>query len=202
MDADAPDDLIRARFRASAEAKQALADGPGVAFTAAVAGLLAERLAAGSKALLCGNGGSAADATHLAAELVGRFQFDRPALPALSLSDNAAALTSISNDYDFEEVFARQVRAHGAAGDVLLAFTTSGGSPNVLRAVDAAHELGIHVAGFTGAAGGELAERCDLVLRAPSDVTARVQECHMLVGHTICELVEARLFAPDRRFAR
>jgi D-sedoheptulose 7-phosphate isomerase len=196
------DDLIRERFRASAEAKHALADGPAVAFTAAVADLLAERLASGGKALLVGNGGSAADATHLAAELVGRFQFDRPALPALSLSDNASALTCISNDYEFEEVFARQVRAHGATGDVLLAFTTSGGSPNVLRAVDAAHELGLHVAGFTGAAGGELAERCDLVLRAPSDVTARVQECHMLVGHTICELVEARLFAPERRFAR
>jgi len=141
-----------------------------------------------------GNGGSAADATHLAAELVGRFYVDRGALPALSLSDNASALTCIANDYDFGEVFARQVRAHGREGDVLVAISTSGGSPNVLAAVAAARELGLHVIGLTGEEGGELADAADLCLRAPSADTPRIQEAHMVVGHTLCELVELSLF--------
>jgi D-sedoheptulose 7-phosphate isomerase len=192
-----PDGLIRQRFADSAAVKRALAGDEHVAFTAALAGLIAERLRAGGKVLLCGNGGSAADATHLAAELVGRFHFDRPALAALSLSDNASAVTCIANDYDFDEVFARQVRAHGREGDVLIAISTSGGSPNVVRAVAAARELGLHTAAFTGADGGELADVCDLALRAPSDETPRIQEAHMLVGHTVCELVEAELFGSE-----
>ena len=190
-----PAELTRSRFVASAEVKRALAASDDhVAFTVTVAELVASRLSDGGQALFCGNGGSAADAAHLAAELVGRFLFDRPALPAICLSDNASAVTCISNDYAFDEVFARQVRAHGRAGDVLLALSTSGNSPNVVRAVEAARDLGLDTVGFTGSSGGALAERCDHVLRAPSDETPRIQEVHMLVGHTICELVEARLF--------
>jgi D-sedoheptulose 7-phosphate isomerase len=196
-------DLIRRRFAQSAEVKRALGADEYVAFTAALADLLVGTLEEGGKVLLCGNGGSAGDATHLAAELVGRFYVDRPALPAISLCDNVAAVTSIANDYEFDEVFARQVRAHGRARDVLLAFSTSGGSANVLAAVDAAHHLGMAVAGFTGVGGGALAERCDLVLRVPSEDTPRIQEAHMLVGHTVCELVEARMFvAHDSSAAR
>jgi D-sedoheptulose 7-phosphate isomerase len=191
------EDIVRQRFAESADVKRRLAQGPDhVAFTVRCAELCAQSLREGGKLLLCGNGGSAADATHLAAELVGRFLFDRPALPALSLTDNASALTSIANDYDFEESLARQVRAQGRAGDVLLALSTSGTSANVVNAVDAARELGLHTVGFTCADGGELAPKVDLCLRAPSDETPRIQEVHMLVGHTVCELIEAELFAP------
>jgi D-sedoheptulose 7-phosphate isomerase len=186
--------LIRERFAASAAVKRALAADEHVAFTAALAGLLADRLRDGGHVLLCGNGGSAGDASHLAAELVGRFRFDRPALPAIALADNVPALTCVANDYGYDEVFARGVRAHGRAGDVLVALSTSGSSPSVLRAVEAARELGLHTAGLTGASGGELAELVDLCLRAPSDDVPRIQEAHVLVGHTVCELVEERLF--------
>jgi D-sedoheptulose 7-phosphate isomerase len=188
------EDLIRDRFAASAAVKRALGADEHVRFTATLAGLLAERLRDGGQVLLCGNGGSAADASHIAAELVGRFRFDRPALPAIALGDNVPAVTCVANDYDFEEVFARGVRAQGRAGDVLVALSTSGSSPNVLRAVEAARELGLHTVGLTGASGGELAELADLCLRAPSDDVPRIQEAHMLVGHTVCELVEERLF--------
>lgn len=188
------EDLIRQRFGESADVKRALQAGEHVAFTARAADLIADRLRAGGKVLFCGNGGSAADATHLAAELVGRFYVDRAPLPALSLSDNASAVTCIANDYDFDEVFARQVRAHGRAGDVLVALTTSGSSPNVLAAVAAAREVGLDVIALTGAAGDELAAASDLCLRAPSTDTPRIQEAHMLVGHTVCELVEAELY--------
>jgi D-sedoheptulose 7-phosphate isomerase len=188
------EDLIRQRFGESADVKRALQAGEHVAFTARAADLIADRLRAGGKVLFCGNGGSAADATHLAAELVGRFYVDRAPLPALSLSDNASAVTCIANDYDFDEVFARQVRAHGRARDVLVALTTSGSSPNVLAAVAAAREVGLDVIALTGAAGDELAAASDLCLRAPSTDTPRIQEAHMLVGHTVCELVELSLF--------
>jgi D-sedoheptulose 7-phosphate isomerase len=192
-------ELIRERFTDSAAVKRALADDEHVGVTAALADLLAERLRAGGQVLLCGNGGSAADASHLAAELVGRFRFDRPALPAVALGDNVPALTCVANDYDYDEVFARGVRAHARPGDVLVALSTSGSSPNVLRAVEAARELGLHTAALTGASGGALAELADLCLRAPSDDVARIQEAHMLVGHTVCELVEERLFGVAER---
>jgi D-sedoheptulose 7-phosphate isomerase len=188
------DELILRRFAEAADVKRALQAPEHVAFTERAAALLTDRLRAGGKVLLCGNGGSAADATHIAAELVGRFQVDRGPLPALSLSDNTSALTCIANDYDFDEVFARQVRAHGREGDVLMAYSTSGSSPNVLAAVAAAREMGMHVIGFTGEHGDDLAAAADLCLRAPSSDTPRVQEAHMLVGHTLCELVELGLF--------
>ena len=192
------EELIRARFADAADVQAALQAPEHVAFTARAAALLCERLRAGGKVLLCGNGGSAADATHIAAELVGRFYVDRGPLPALSLSDNTSALTCISNDYDFGEVFARQVRAHGREGDVLIAYSTSGSSPNVLAAAAAARELRMQVIGFTGEGGGDLVAASDLCLRAPSGDTPRIQEAHMVVGHTLCELVEASLFAAQR----
>jgi D-sedoheptulose 7-phosphate isomerase len=192
------EELIRTRFADAADVKASLQAPEHVAFTARAAALLTERLRAGGKVLLCGNGGSAADATHIAAELVGRFYVDRGPLPALSLSDNTSALTCISNDYDFGEVFARQVRAHGREGDVLIAYSTSGSSPNVLAAVAAARELRMQVIGFTGEGGGDLVAASDLCLRAPSGDTPRIQEAHMVVGHTLCELVEASLFAAQR----
>jgi D-sedoheptulose 7-phosphate isomerase len=188
------EDLIHRRFAEAAEVKRALQAPEHVDFTARAAALIGDRLRAGGQVLLCGNGGSAADATHIAAELVGRFYVDRGPLPALSLSDNASALTCISNDYDFTEVFARQVRGHGREGDVLMAYSTSGSSPNVLAAVAAAREVGMHVIGFTSAHGDDLAGAADLCLRAPSTDTPRVQEAHMLVSHTLCELVELELF--------
>lgn len=146
------------------------------------------------KVLLCGNGGSAADAQHLAAELSGRFRKDRPPLFAEALHVNSSFVTAVANDYSYDEVFARMVRAMGRPGDVLLAFSTSGNSTNVLRAVTEAKNLKITCIGLTGGTGGNLGDLCDIELRMPSDDTARIQEGHMIIGHTICELVEKILF--------
>jgi D-sedoheptulose 7-phosphate isomerase len=190
--------LVRDRIAESISVKQALLAPEHVAATCAIAAELTGALRAGRKVLLCGNGGSAADATHLTAELVGRFLLDRDPLPALSLCENTSSLTSIGNDYDFTEVFARQVRGLGQPGDVLVALSTSGGSPNVVAAVEAAAVLGLRTVGMTGRDGGRLAELADVCLRVPSDDTARVQEGTMLVGHTVCELVEQALCAPAR----
>jgi D-sedoheptulose 7-phosphate isomerase len=140
--------------------------------------------------LVCGNGGSAADAQHIAAELTGRFFRDRRPLRALPLHGNTSSLTAIGNDYGYEEVFAREVTAHGREGDVLLAISTSGNSPNILRAIEAARQQGMTVIGLTGAGGGKMRFLCDLCLQVPSTSTPRIQECHILIGHTICELVE------------
>src|SRR5437867_8405758 len=142
------------------------------------------------------NGGSAADAQHLACELSGRYLMDRPALAAVALSTNTSALTAIGNDFGFEQVFSRQLEGLGTAGDVLVAITTSGHSPNVLRAVEAAHALGMTVIGMTGLKGRRLIARCDHALVTPSDSTPRIQEGHILMGHAFCELVERALFPP------
>jgi D-sedoheptulose 7-phosphate isomerase len=149
---------------------------------------------AGGKLLICGNGGSAADSQHLAAEFVSRFLIERRALPAIALNTNNSSMTAISNDYGYEFSFSRQVEAFGKSGDVLWAISTSGNSKNVLRACDAARHLGIQVIGMTGESGGEMKGLCDLLLNAPSGHTPRIQECHILMGHVICELVEARMF--------
>jgi phosphoheptose isomerase len=145
----------------------------------------------GHKILACGNGGSAADAQHLVAELVGRFRDERRALPAIVLGADPATLTALANDYGYERVFARQIEALAQPGDVLFAISTSGNSPNVLRAVEAAHARGCTVVGLTGAAGGTLASQSDLVLRAPSDIVARTQEVHALCIHAICDTLDA-----------
>lgn len=148
----------------------------------------------GGKVLFCGNGGSAADAQHIAAELSGRFYKDRDPLNAEALHVNTSYLTAVANDYSFDEVYARLIRAQGQPGDVLVAISTSGNSANVLRAALEARAQGMIVIGMTGRTGGKLAEHCDLLLNIPSDNTPRIQEFHISVGHTICELVEERLF--------
>jgi D-sedoheptulose 7-phosphate isomerase len=147
----------------------------------------------GCKLMFCGNGGSAADCQHLAAELTGRFIKDRRALPAMALTTDSSALTCIGNDYSYDEVFARQVQGLGRAGDVLVAISTSGHSRNVVRAVEEARALGIKVIGFLGRDGGVLRAMCDVPIVVPSQVTARIQESHILIGHTLCGLIEQQL---------
>jgi D-sedoheptulose 7-phosphate isomerase len=157
--------------------------------------LIAAALRDGHKLLLFGNGGSAADAQHIAAEFVNRFKIERAPLPAISLTTDTSALTSIANDYGYAEVFAKQVRALGRPGDVALAISTSGKAVNVLRAVAVCKRIGVRTIALTGGSGGKLAQVADLVLRAAATTeTARIQETHILVGHVICELVDARLF--------
>ena len=148
----------------------------------------------GKKVMLFGNGGSATDASHIAAEFVGRYHRDRKPLPALALATDMAALTCIANDYDFTHIFSRQIQAHGRKGDVAIAISTSGNSLNVIRGVEAAHERGLVTVGWTGAGGGKLADVVDYCFRVPSSVTARIQECHITLGHVLCELIEERLF--------
>jgi len=155
--------------------------------------MIAASLAAGGQLLIAGNGGSAADAQHIAAELTGRFFRDRKPLRALALHGNTSALTAIGNDYGYEHVFARELSAHARPGDVLLAITTSGNSPNILRAIEAARKINAKVIGFTGESGGKMRDLCDLCLRVPSKSTPRIQEMHITIGHTICELLEERL---------
>lgn len=155
-----------------------------------------EALRRGNKILFAGNGGSAADAQHWAAELVSRFGYDRPGLPGIALTTDTSALTAIGNDYGFERVFARQLEALGRKGDVLFAISTSGNSKNILAVIDAANTLGIDVVGFTGRSGGVMAGRCPVCLRMPSDETPKIQEGHELLGHLICGLIEREMFPP------
>lgn len=147
----------------------------------------------GGKILFCGNGGSAADAQHIAAELVGRYKRERASLPGIALTVDTSALTAIANDYGYDAVFERQVRGLGRAGDVLVGISTSGNSPNVVRALEAAHAMGIRTIGFTGAGGGKMATLCEQCLRVPSSDTPRIQEMHIAIGHMLCELVETAL---------
>ncbi len=156
--------------------------------------LIAQALRDGHKLLLFGNGGSATDASHLAAEFVGRYHRDRQPLPALALGADLAALTCIANDYDYAEIFARQVRAHGRKGDIAIAISTSGNSPNVLKGAEAARSLGLITIGWTGGKGGKLAGLVDHCFLVPSTVTARIQESHITLGHVLCELIEEELF--------
>lgn len=148
----------------------------------------------GGKVLFCGNGGSAADAQHLAAELSGRFYFDRPPLDSEALHVNTSYLTAVANDYSFDEIFSRMVKAKGKAGDVLIGLSTSGNSPNVLKAFETAKELGMITVGLTGESGGKLVEVSDYLIKVPSKDTPRIQESHILIGHIICELIENRMF--------
>ena len=146
------------------------------------------------KVLFCGNGGSAADAQHLAAELSGRYYYDRPPLFAEALHVNTSYLTAVANDYSFEEVYARLVKAMGNKGDILIGLSTSGNSKNIINAMDQGRILGMVTAGFTGMGGGEMKDYCDILFDVPSNDTARIQECHISIGHSICELVERGLF--------
>ncbi|MFP4469621.1 MAG: D-sedoheptulose-7-phosphate isomerase [Bacteroidota bacterium] len=148
------------------------------------------------KVLFCGNGGSAADAQHLAAEFSGRFYYDRPPLFAEALHVNTSYLTAVANDYSYDEVYARLVKAKGRKGDVLFALSTSGNSPNILRALDVANDAGLVTIGLTGESGGKMKNQCNYLLNVPSNDTPRIQEVHILLGHIICQLVESNLF-PD-----
>ena len=152
--------------------------------------LIEKALAEGHKVLFCGNGGSAADSQHLAAEFVGRFQKERKGLPAIALTVNTSILTAVANDYGYDTVFARQVQALGEPGDVLVGLSTSGNSKNVLLAIKEAKAKGIACIGMTAESGGKMAETCDICLAVPAKVTARAQEMHILMGHILCELVD------------
>ena len=155
--------------------------------------LIGEALAAGRKLMLCGNGGSAADSQHIAAELTGRFIHDRRPLAAVALTTDTSALTSIANDYSFDEVFARQVTALGAPGDCLIGISTSGNSRNLIKAAEAARGIGMHIIGLLGRDGGALRALCDVAIVVPSATTARIQEAHIMIGHTLCGMVESAL---------
>ncbi len=157
------------------------------------ASLCVTSLQSGGKIMFCGNGGSAADSQHLAAELTGRFIKDRSPLAALALSTDTSAITCISNDYSFEEVFSRQLRGLGRSGDILIAISTSGNSRNIIRCVEEALVIGVSVIGLLGREGGALKDLCDVAIIVPSTVTARIQESHILIGHTFCGIIEQKL---------
>ncbi|MCF8478892.1 MAG: D-sedoheptulose 7-phosphate isomerase [Rhodospirillum sp.] len=152
-----------------------------------------EAVRGGGKIMFCGNGGSAADAQHLAAELEGRYLLDRPPLPGMALTVNTSSLTAIGNDYGFVDVFARQLQAHGRRGDVLVALSTSGNSPNVVKAITVAREMGVVVVGLTGERGGEMDGLCSVCLKVPSGFTPMIQQMHIAVGHMLCGFVEEAL---------
>lgn len=187
-------------IEASIVAKQSLLRSPEVVLTVAkVSEILVDALKQGNKVLLFGNGGSAADAQHIAAELVGRFAFDRPALPALALSVNSSCVTAIGNDYGFDQVFSRQLEALARPGDIAIGISTSGNSANVLRAMSTAKKIGLKTIALTGRSGGNLKSAVDYCICAPSNETPRIQECHILVGHIISELVEREIFHEEGR---
>ena len=191
---------IERHFAASLEAKQRTLEAMGPRIVQA-AELLADRLRKANKILICGNGGSAADAQHFAAELVNRFEIERPGLAAIALTTDSSALTSIANDYAFEQIFARQLRALGRPGHVLLAISTSGDSPNVRVAIDAARELGMTTLALTGRDGGAMADQLgvdDIEIRVAARATARIQETHILIIHCLCDLVDWLLFAKEQ----
>ena len=194
------ENLIHAHFADSAELKQRSA-GALAPRIAAAARAMTDCLAAGGKVLSCGNGGSAGDAQHFSAELLNRFEMERPGLPAIALTTDSSTLTSIANDYAYEQIFSKQVLALGREGDVLLAISTSGNSANVNAAVEAAHEQGMRVVALSGRDGGRMADLLaagDVEIRVPAERTARVQEVHLLAIHCLCDLVDRALFGSGR----
>lgn len=156
--------------------------------------MLSETFQNGGKVLFCGNGGSAADAQHIAAELSGRFYLNRPALFAEALHVNTSFVTAVANDYGYDAVYARMIQAAGKPGDVLVAISTSGNSTNILKAMEMAREKGMKTIGLTGESGGKMAAQCDLLLNVPSNTTPRIQEAHILIGHIVCQWVEEAMF--------
>ncbi len=153
---------------------------------------------AGGRVYFCGNGGSAADAQHLSAELSGRYYFDRPPLPSEALHVNSSYVTAVANDYGYEEIFARAIKAFGQKGDILIGLSTSGNSKNVIKAFEVARSIGMHIVAFTGEGGGKMGALADTLFAIPSKDTPRIQEVHMLLGHTLCQGVEEQLFGNDR----
>ena len=176
----------------------AIADDQFVETIGQISELVTTRLRADSKVLFAGNGGSAADAQHIAGEFVSRLNYDRDPIAGIALTTDSSVLTAIGNDYGYEQVFARQVRGLGRAGDILVAISTSGKSPNILAAVAAAKNVGMHTVGFTGSGNTKLAQCCDIVLRAPSTATPLIQQVHIMAAHAICELVETALFPKNQ----
>ncbi|MEO1247666.1 MAG: phosphoheptose isomerase [Pseudomonadota bacterium] len=188
-------DRVRAHFEESIAVKKAAADA--VCQSVVAAGqLMSEALLADGKILSCGNGGSAADSQHFSSELLNRFEMERPGLPAMALTTDSSTLTSISNDYAYEDIFSKQVRALGRAPDILLGISTSGNSENVCRAIAAAHERGMRVVALTGRDGGRMTELYrdgDIEIRVPASRTARIQEVHLVVIHCLCDLIDTSL---------
>jgi D-sedoheptulose 7-phosphate isomerase len=205
--ADSFDEAIARYFRDSCDVLERAARDPQLRRSlAAVAERIIEAFRAGGKVLLAGNGGSAADAQHIAAEFLSRFKLDRNPLPAIALTTDTSVLTAIGNDYGFADVFERQVRGLGRAGDVFIAISTSGRSANVLAALRAARESRLTTVGFTGGDGGEMPALCDFTVTAPADDTALIQQIHLVAAHVLCLLVERDLFGaaqaqPDRAAA-
>ncbi|MDE0951494.1 MAG: D-sedoheptulose 7-phosphate isomerase [Halioglobus sp.] len=190
---------VENEFQASVAVKQRiLVDSEFMQQVTDMGHLLIDRYEAGHKLLIAGNGGSAADAQHIAAEFVSRFNFDRPGLPALALTTDTSILTAVGNDYGYDQLFRRQIEANGVAGDVFLGISTSGNSPNILQALEGARLKGITTIGLTGQHGGSMRELCDHCLCVPSGDTPRIQEAHILIGHTICGMVELALFEDPR----
>ena len=190
---------IEQTFQASIETKQASQQSlPSSIAKASV--LMVRCLLQGNKILSCGNGGSAGDAQHVSSELLNRFETERPSLPAVALTTDSSTLTSIANDYSYNEVFSKQVRALGQQGDILLAISTSGKSPNVVQAIQAAHDRNMHVVALTGKDGGAMANQLatdDVEIRVPSNSTARIQEVHLIIIHCLCDLIDRRLFGQE-----
>lgn len=187
---------IRKNFSESIQVKQQAMDSIAPVIADA-AGLISRNLLQGNKILSCGNGGSAGDAQHFSSEMLNRFERERPALPAIALTTDTSTLTSIANDYSYEEVFAKQVHALGQGGDILLAISTSGNSSNVVNAIDAAHDREMQVVALTGRDGGIIANHLaagDIEIRVPPCSTARTQEVHLLVIHCLCDLIDSQLF--------
>lgn len=194
-----PEQRIHQQFQASIETKKNAVAELAPAITAAGT-ILASALDQGNKILSCGNGGSAGDAQHFASELLNRFEMERPPLPALALTTDSSTLTSIANDDAFEAIFAKQIRALGQAGDVLLAFSTSGNSPNIIEAINASQSSAVRVVALTGRDGGTIAGQlsgADCEIRVPANSTARIQEVHLLVIHCLCDFIDRRLFSDD-----
>jgi D-sedoheptulose 7-phosphate isomerase len=189
--------IIERQFEAHRRALDAALDALAEPIERACA-LAVETLRCGRKILLFGNGGSAADAQHIAAEFTGRFKLERRGLPAIALTTDTSALTSIANDYGYDQVFARQVEALAVEGDLLIGYSTSGASPSVNRAVERGRDLGCSAIGFTGKSGGDLKALCDVALVVPSQDTARIQEMHLLIGHTLCHVTEQALYGSER----
>jgi D-sedoheptulose 7-phosphate isomerase len=188
-------DFARQQIDASMAVKRALLDDTALLQAAEEsAHAIIRSLQSGGKVLLFGNGGSAADAQHIAAELVGRYKLERRGLPAIALTVDTSALTAIANDYGFERVYARQVEALGQTGDVAIGISTSGNSPNIVRGLETARVKGLVTIGMTGASGGQMKSLVDFCLQVRADQTARIQECHILLGHILCDFVEQQLF--------
>jgi D-sedoheptulose 7-phosphate isomerase len=195
-----PKDPVRAHLKLSLAALERANDDPALLATArTIAAAIINALRSGKKILLIGNGGSAADAQHIAAEIIGRYKQDRPAYAAIALTTDTSALTAIANDYGFEQVFARQVEGLGARGDVLLALSTSGRSPNILAALRSARERGLVTIGFTGSKGEALGALCDHLFVSPSDDTPVVQQIHLSVAHGICDAIEQTMMREGPR---